>query len=87
MVSKQDIILKMLEKIDSKTDKHGQSLSGMEQHLSTLNGTVVRHEKIIDENRKNIVKNKVSLTKLVGPGLAGGGLAGVIIYILQIIMG
>lgn len=68
MANKQDIILTLLTKIDNKSDKHGEKLAGIEEHLSTLNSKVVKNVHDIEMNRDEVVtvKNKLYKAGTIG---------------------
>ena len=87
-------VIKKIESLYKKTGKIDVCTAKMEEHLKTLNGTVGRHEKKlenIDDDIKemvhDIVSNKVGLAKIMGAAIAGSALGGVIITAVLRVIG
>lgn len=57
-------ILHRLERLNEKSDEHGEDLAAIKQHLSTLNGSVSRHEQQLDQLGKTVEGNSIRITNV-----------------------
>jgi len=71
------------DKVLDKLGKIEISVAEIKQELKSMNGSVKRHEVMIENNRLKIESQGVTIAKLIGSGTLGGAIVGVITYLLQ----
>ena len=83
-------IFNSIEKVSDKLINLTIKTVKIEEHLKTLNGSVLRHEASINDHTKQmqnisekINDNKVQIIKNLGIGSFGGGVTAIIFMILK----
>ena len=68
MVNKTDLILKKIDCLQKTSTKIQVDVAGIKGHLKTLNGNVARHESILGDHSKDIIKMKGVVKYFIGIG-------------------
>ena len=72
------------EDVNAKHTETISRISGIDEHLKSINGKNVENSNNIKVNTEDIVNVRMKLSKFIGYGAGAGGVIGIIIALIEI---
>ena len=83
MKSKIDHVIAKIDKLIESHSDVRVKVAGIESHLKSINGSINRHETILNIHEEKINNNKMDIIKGMSYGGGAGGLVYLIIFIIN----